>query len=119
MEPIFRPGLGDDTGRYIRSQYGYVEYRYTPGRLVEIVNIEVEAEHRGKGHGRELIRLLFKEVKKNADAVYVLTSAMNEIAQQFYENCLFNNVTPLRRFYNVAGRGVDAILYHRAVRGPI
>ncbi len=56
--PTFRPGLGDDTERYIHHEHGYLEYRFAPGGLVELVNFEVDPVHRSKGIGRSMIASL-------------------------------------------------------------
>jgi ribosomal protein S18 acetylase RimI-like enzyme len=118
VNPTYRKGLGDDTGRYVRVEHGYIEYRYTPGNGCEIVNIEVQTGHRREGVGRKLLEKLFREIDGKADRVYAITRADNEIAQQFYESTGFNVASPLRRFYSDE-RHVDAVLYVRSIRGPV
>jgi ribosomal protein S18 acetylase RimI-like enzyme len=115
--PNNRPGLGDDTERYIRHEHGYIEWRYAPGNTVEIVNIEVDGDHRGQGVGRLLLQRLFK-VLTHDTKIYAITRADNEIAQRFYEATKFRVAGVLSRFYGV-DRGVDAILYNRNAGGPV
>jgi ribosomal protein S18 acetylase RimI-like enzyme len=118
--PEFRPGLGDDTERYIRLDHGYIEFRYAPGNTCEIVNIEVENEHRGQGVGRKLLELLFdKVIKQSVITVYAITTYDNRIAQMFYERTRFKVSGVLREFYDPACRHADAILYARNPRGPV
>lgn len=115
--PTNRPGLGDDTERYYRVPHGYIEWRFAPGNTVEIVNIEVEADHRHKGVGKKMLEGFFRTFSYET-LVYAITRSDNEIAQLFYEACLFNVVNPLRRFYG-GDHGVDAIMYGRKAGGPI
>lgn len=113
----FRPGLGDDTGRYVRLEHGYIEYRYAPANGCEIVNLEVENGHRRQGVGRRLLEMLLEEVRGKAERVYAITRSDNEVAQQWYERMGFMGC-PLRRFYGEFTK-VDAILYVRSVKGPV
>lgn len=117
--PEYRKGIGDDPGRRIDVQGGYVEYRYAPGQTCEIVNIEVGNAVRRTGVGRRLLQKLFEEVQGKASLVYAITSAVNEIAMDFYEGCGFRVVAVLRRFYDPHERGVDAIMYGRTPEGPV
>lgn len=110
--PEYREGLGDDPGRKLKLDHGYIEYRYAPGHTCEIVNIEVEAEHRGKGVGRELVTTLCKIVRQRAKHVYAVTRSSNLIAQEFYAKCGFHVVGVLNRFYDDE-LVVDAIMYGR------
>lgn len=115
--PTNRPGLGDDTGRYVRHEHGYIEWRYAPGGTVEIVNLEVDNGHRREGVGRRLIAELCGQLE-SATRIYAITRADNETAQQFYENLGFKTVNPLRRFYGIE-RGIDAMMYVRKAGGPV
>ena len=116
----YRAGLGDDPERKVELPYGYIEFRYAPGNTCEIVNIEVEGEHRGQGIGRRLIEMLFEEVvKMDVHNVYAITRTDNLIAQQFYEKLRFEVTGVLRRFYRSDGRCVDAIMYGRSPKGPV
>lgn len=115
--PNNRPGLGDDTERYIHHEHGYIEWRYAPGNTVEIVNIEVNRDHRREGVGRRLLEMLFSQLDPET-RVYAITRSDNEIAQQFYERCMFITTNPLRRFYS-RERCVDAIMYIRSAGGPV
>lgn len=109
----------DDPGRKITLDHGYILYRYGPGRTCEIVDIEVESAHRGKGVGRKLLERLFKEIDGKADSVYAVTRMDNEVAQEFYEHTLFRVVGVLRRFYSTQKYGADAIMYGRLRKGPV
>lgn len=117
--PTYRPGQGDDPGRAVRLDHGTLEYRYGPGRTVEIVNIEVDGQHRREGIGRKLVEGLIAEVKGKADMVYAVTRATNEVAHAFYESLQFRVVGVLRRFYAAEDKRIDAVMFGRSVRGPI
>lgn len=108
----------DSTYQVVKVPHGFIEFRYAPGRTCEIVNIEVESDHRGKGIGRKLLEELFKKMKGRADRVYAITRTENEAAQLFYEACLFRVTGVLRRFYG-ENDGADAIMYGRGREGPV
>lgn len=115
--PKYREGIGDHPGRMVALEWGFIEYRFAPGATCEIVNIEVHPEHRMQGIGRKLLEMLFKEISGKARRVYAITRGDNEMAQIFWEKCLFTGC-PLRRFYG-GETGVDAILYVRSKDGPV
>ena len=102
----------------LNVEHGFIEYRVAPGRTCEIVDIAVEAERRGRGHGRKLVEAVFAAVAGRVDLVYAITRADNRIAQEFYEHLLFRVIGVLREFYSECG-AVDAVVYGRSPRGPI
>lgn len=117
--PNFRPGLGDDTGRVVRLEHGHLEYRLTPGGGCEIVNVEVDNDHRREGIGRKLVEKLIKEVQGyGVQKLWAITRIENEIAQQWYERLQFHVVGVLRRFYGDA-KQADGIMYGRQPGGPV
>jgi ribosomal protein S18 acetylase RimI-like enzyme len=61
--PTYRDGLGDCTERYVKSDHGWLEYRYGPGHTVELVNFEVEKEFRDRGEGSAMLQRLIAESK--------------------------------------------------------
>jgi ribosomal protein S18 acetylase RimI-like enzyme len=78
----FREGLGDETGRVIRHEWGWLEYRFAPARTCEIVNIEVDPEHRREGVGTSMIEEL--RDMPEVGTVYAFTRADNVNALRFY-----------------------------------
>lgn len=87
---------------------------------VEIVDIEVPPQHRGKGFGRKLLEMLFRHPHVADQAtVYAITRTDNLIAQHFYERCQFEVTAVLRRFYSRGERAADAVMYGRSPRGPV
>lgn len=120
VEGIEKMFLHDPTGRWIKNQYGRLEWRYCPGSTIEIVDIEVSGDSRRQGIGRWLVERLFEEAEKlGVTCVYAITRYDNLVAQHFYEALLFNVCGVLRRFYDPDTKGVDAILYARSPKGPI
>lgn len=110
----------------ISTPCGRLVYRIAPGATCEIVDIEVDSEHRGKGVGRDLIQQLFKRLEElpptkdgKIDTVYAITRMDNEIAQEFYEHCKFRVVGVLRRFYCRHRAGADAVMYGRRIEGVV
>lgn len=108
--PVFRDGLGDATGRTIQRKHGYLEYRYGPAGTCEIVNIEVQPFHRGKGIGTELLRELEKDPLVNV--IYAFTAEENEQAHAWYVKNGFQMIA-VPRFY---GKARGAYLCVREVR---
>lgn len=110
----------DRTGRSIVNDHGQLEYRFGPGATCEIVNIEVNEDHRQQGTGRSMLEALFGECKQRGiGSVYAISRADNMPAQEFYEKTLFRYSGVLRRFYNPKGKGVDAVIYARSPEGPV
>jgi GNAT superfamily N-acetyltransferase len=108
--PDYRPGLGDDCGRYLRRRHGYLEWRRAPGDTVEVVNVEVEGPHRGRGEGSDMLREL--ERLPGVAAVYGFAAAGNARALAFYAKNGYSLV-PVPGFY---GRGRDAVLFLKVIR---
>jgi ribosomal protein S18 acetylase RimI-like enzyme len=110
----YRPGLGDYTGREIRLAYGLLEYRLAPGYTVEIVNIDVDGNHRRKGVGRSLVQQLELELQEaklgaGVKTIFGFTSADNRIAIEFYVSLGFSII----RISGYYGRGRDAYLFYK------
>lgn len=95
---------------------GFLEWEARADGTVEIRDIHVDGEHRRTGVGRRLLEALFRQLPPDA-RVWAITGADNLNAQQFYEGCLFRDVSPLRRFYG--SERLDAIMYLRSAGGPV
>lgn len=83
---------------------------------MEIFDIAVTSERR-KGHGKALMRLLFRRLPVEIRLVFAITRADNFVAQHFYEALGFRIIAPLRHFYQ-DGSGkptIDAVMYGRDV----
>ncbi len=110
--PRYRTGLGDETGRAVRSDHGQLEYRFAPGGTCEIVNIEVEAGQRRRGEGRRLLELLRAELPRETLIVYAITRVDNVAAQQFYEALGFRLGGRLHNFYRSRQEGFSSALLY-------
>lgn len=86
----------------------FLHYRQGSGGTVEIFDIAVNSE-RGVGRGRQLINLLFDEVRQNTHLVFAITRESNQIARQFYAALGFYKLGELHRFYQEE----SAIMYGR------
>lgn len=121
--PCHRPGLGDDPGRVVKDGQGrgYLEWRWTPGMGVEIVNIEVANEHRRTGVGRLLLRQLVDLVgPQGAVAIWATTRSNNGIAHDWYRAMGFNLSGALRGFYDpTRPRDEDAYIFTRNAKEPV
>lgn len=118
--PHYRDGLGDDTGRYLKVDGGYIEYRFTPGWGVEIVNIEVDATRRRTGVGRTLLRQLCDlAVANGCHTVYAVTRSSNLIAHDWYAAMGFWVCGRLQGFYDPENITLDALLFARNCKEPI
>lgn len=54
--PVFRgQALGDDCGRYVVRDHGWLEWRMASLGTAELCNIWVDEDRRGKGIGRSMI----------------------------------------------------------------
>lgn len=109
--PCFRGELGDETGRFIIHDHGWLEYRYGPGSTCEIVNIEVDEVERGKGKGRALLEALYQHLKGKAKRLYVFTRTTNRPAHEFYERVGFTRGADFIPFYPEG----EAVLFVRDV----
>jgi ribosomal protein S18 acetylase RimI-like enzyme len=92
----------------LESASDYLDWRWTPGCAVEIVNLTVGSERR-RGHGRRLVALLLERVRYDADLVFAQTRASNGIAQDFYAGVGFRRLGTLERFYGAE----DAVVWGR------
>lgn len=118
--PTERRGIGDATGRSVGHEFGWLEYRIAPGHTAEIVNIEVDPEHRHEGVGRALLAALVEWLRGHAPEVkrvWVMARAGNRIACEFYWGTGFRRAAMIRDFYPAApgapaGEG-DAVVYVR------
>lgn len=54
--PTFLSGLGDVTERWIKTEHGCLEYRFTPADGLELVHMDVADGHRRKGEASALVR---------------------------------------------------------------
>lgn len=110
--PNYRPGLGDETGRVIRHPqgHGYCEYRYGPAGTCEIVNIEVDEHHRGKGIGTAMLKELLADPL--VKIVYAFTAEDNERAHAWYVKQGFE----LTRVPQLYGRKLSAFVCVLVVR---
>lgn len=95
---------------------GFLEWEARADGTVEIRDVHVESEHRRTGLGRKMLETLFKRLRPET-RVWAITGAGNLNAQQFYEGCLFRDVSPLRRFYG--SERLDALMYVRSAGGPV
>jgi ribosomal protein S18 acetylase RimI-like enzyme len=95
---MYRPLLGDTTGRMIQRDHGYLEYRFGPAHTCEIVNIEVEAEHRGQGIGTEMLASLVWQAEERAQTIYAFTDGDNILAHRWYRKQGFRLID-LPHFY--------------------
>jgi len=86
----------------------FLVWREGSGGSVEIFDIQVGSE-RGKGKGRELVRLLREEVGGRSMLIWAITRERNKIAIQFYGALGFRLVGWLRKFYKDTNE--DALLY--------
>src|SRR5438552_3431117 len=102
--PIFRQGRGDNTGRKLKHERGYLEYRYAPGDTCELVDIAVDSEYRDQGIGSSLIRQA--EQLPNVKTLYGFTRKENDAVQRLYVRLGFLLV-PIPNFY---GKGFDAVM---------
>ena len=85
----------------IKNKYGYLLWRYGTDDNLEIIDMEVEAEHRRKGYGKDLIDNLSKLA--NGKIIFLFTKVRNITAQKFYEKIGFK----------YGGQMGDNILYYR------
>ena len=83
MQPEFRPNLGDTTGRILRHEHGWLEYRYGPGNTCEIVNIEVDSDCRREGIGRKMLEVI--EEMGDVNTIYAFTRISNKPAHVWYK----------------------------------
>ena len=97
----------------------FIRYRKGMGGTLEIFDIAVMSE-RGKGRGRELIKMLLNLVAghntHDADlpkirVVFAITRWSNTIAQQFYEAVGFRIVGRLHNFYREDNPPEHGIMY--------
>lgn len=97
--PVYREGLGDESGRAIRryrspldvpSEVGFLEYRYAPGYCCELINFHVVEQHRSKGCGTDMMRDLELQARKDGmKTLYGFTSVNNLRARKLYKRLGF------------------------------
>lgn len=103
LPPIHRKGLGDDTQRYIRRVHGWLEWRWAPGDLCELVNMEVEPGHRSKGTGTSMIEEL--GATPGCRGLYGFVAAGNAGMLRLYARLGFRQL-PVPDYYGVGEDGV-------------
>lgn len=119
MKP-FRLDYVDGSQNLVMTEQGArLEFAYGPGDRCEIIDIEIPAELRRKGLGRQMVDQLCQLCKRRGiKVVYAITRSSNRIAQKFYESLRFD-VSVLRDFYEPGVQAVDALLYSRSPVGPV
>jgi len=107
------PNYGDDPGRCIKRAHGTLEYRFSPGKLMEIVNIEVAGGHRNKGIGSSMVMEAFEIARKEGCVgVYGFCRPENTAARRFYVRLGFSFSPALLDFY---GSREDAVVFHKLI----
>ncbi|KAL0227051.1 hypothetical protein P9112_014375 [Eukaryota sp. TZLM1-RC] len=72
-----------------------------PRRLLYVLTIVVDKQHRCKGIGRKLINHLIDEARKSDfEGIYLHSSVINDSATFFYQSVGFTRVTKLESFYS-------------------
>lgn len=96
-------GIGDETDRVIVRDHGWLEIRFGPGYTTELVNMEVEPEHRSKGIGTSMIEEAASFV--HSKVLYGFVQHHNERMLALYKKLGFT-LHPIPSFYGPAGDGV-------------
>jgi ribosomal-protein-alanine N-acetyltransferase len=82
---------------------------------VHLLNVAVRPEHRGLGHGRELVTAVIDEaVAMRAWVVYLEVRAGNVVARRLYRRLGFRDLGVRRGYY---GAGQDAIVMELRLDG--
>lgn len=104
--------MGDETGRVIRHEHGWLEWRHAPGNTAEIVNVEVDPARRREGVGRALLMELCRALPRDC-TVYAVTQAGNTRAHAWYKGTGFYLCGLLCGFYGNDPKAIDARIYAR------
>ena len=70
--------------RSVWSKAGRLLYRLCPGNVAEIVDVEVDNEHRRTGLGRAMVEKMIKELPPEVTRVYAFMRSDNGIACDWY-----------------------------------
>lgn len=92
---------------------GFIEWRLAPGGTAEIVEIEVESEHRRTGVGRRMLERMLAELTDDTAVVYAFTRESNAVALTWYASVGFSRMQPLVGFY---GDGGTAVICWRTIK---
>ena len=102
---FYRYLLDDDTGRFV----GECAFRFDSDRRIYLADVIVLAEERGKGFGRQGLRLLCSEAKRDG-----LTFLYDDIAADNPSTTLF-----LSEGFEEAGRTESGIIFRLDLRKQI
>jgi ribosomal-protein-alanine N-acetyltransferase len=82
---------------------------------VHLLNVAVHPEHRGVGHGRELVTAIVDEARRGrARVVFLEVRAGNVVARRLYRQLGFRDLGVRRSYY---GPGQDAIVMELRLDG--
>ena len=82
---------------------------------VHLLNVAVHPEHRGVGHGRELVAAVVDEARRGrARVVFLEVRAGNVVARRLYRQLGFRDLGVRRSYY---GPGQDAIVMELRLDG--
>jgi ribosomal protein S18 acetylase RimI-like enzyme len=110
----YRPIHGDGPLRIIQRPHGWLEYRFGPGKIMELCTIEVDNEWRDQGIGSAMIREAesLPEIKTHSiRIIYGFVRQENEAVQRFYRR-LGYELIPIGSFY---GRNENAFMVHKVL----
>jgi len=103
----------EERGPHIRV-IGYT-CRWRVTDEVHLLNVAVRPEHRGLGHGRELVTAVIDEaVATRVRVVYLEVRAGNVVARRLYRRLGFRDLGVRRGYY---GAGQDAIVMELRLDG--
>lgn len=85
-----------------------VRYPWLRGPYIELLGLS--DSHQGKGVGRRILEWVESEVRHEARNLWVVTSAFNHRAQEFYRRHGFYEIGPLKGLVN---RDCDEILFRK------
>ena len=112
--PFARLVVADEEGVPRGRIVGYT-CRWRVTDEVHLLNVAVHPEHRGLGHGRELVAAVVDEARRGrARVVFLEVRAGNVVARRLYRQLGFKDLGVRRGYY---GPGQDAIVMELRLDG--
>lgn len=103
---------GEGKSRIIQRPHGYLEYRYAPGKVVELVTIFVDYEYQNNNIGSRMVEEVEDKARSlGMSAIYGFTRINNEAVHRFYARKNYT-ITAVGDFY---GKGEHAVMIHKVL----
>jgi [ribosomal protein S18]-alanine N-acetyltransferase len=96
--------------------YGIMSIAYGESH---VLNLCVNPQHQGHGHGRELLRRLLDLSERYADTAFLEVRPSNAVALDLYLSEGFNEVGRRKGYYPAQRGREDAVILAKAFRSPV